>query len=106
MAKLKREEFIEKWEQKLSDLNDDVSIAFREDIADSILDEVEESEKENEEIARLTGEVERLSAELADSKKRYKDRFLQSAEIESKEEEISVEDEEPKEENIIDVKEI
>lgn len=100
MAKLNSKEFIEKWEEKLSIADDDLSIEFREDIADSI----NESE-DNSELEEAKAEIEKLKADLADSKQRYKDRFLTSDVYEENEEE-KVEDEEPKEEEIIDVKEI
>lgn len=99
MAKLTIKEFIEKWESKLAEADDDTTIEFREDVSDSV-------QGESEELAEAKATIEKLTADLADSKQRYKDRFLTSEEIVSKEEEIKAEDEEPKEEEIIDVKEI
>ena len=99
MAKLTAEEFIKKWtvEKGLS-LDDDTIIEMSEDVADSIV----VPEGENEEIATLKAENEKLSADYADLKERYKNRFLSSDEKIDEKEEI----EEPKEEEIIDVKEI
>lgn len=100
MAKLTAEEFIKKWTvEKGLALDDDTIIEMSEDVADSIV----VPEGESEEIATLKAENEKLSADYADLKERYKNRFLSSEEkIEEKEEEI----EEPKEEEIIDIKEI
>ena len=101
MAKLSSKEFIEKWEEKLSIADDDLSIEFREDIADSI-NESEDTSKLDE----ANAEIEKLKADLADSKQRYKDRFL-TAEINEEAVEVKAEDvEEPAEEKIIDVQEI
>lgn len=99
MAKLTAEEFIKKWtvEKGLS-LDDDTIIEMSEDVADSIV----VPDGESEEIATLKAENEKLSADYADLKERYKNRFLSSDEKIEEKEEI----EEPKEEEIIDVKEI
>ena len=101
MAKLSSKEFIEKWEEKLSIADDDLSIEFREDIADSI-NESEDTSKLDE----ANAEIEKLKADLADSKQRYKDRFLTAEIDEEAVEEKAEEVEEPAEEKIIDVQEI
>lgn len=103
MAKLTAEEFIKKWtvDKKVSE-DDDILIELMEDATDSIV----VSESENEEIAKLKEDNEKLAADYADLKERYKMRFLSSEIVEEKEEEKTEEDGEPKEEEVIDVKEI
>lgn len=101
MAKLTAEEFIKKWteDKKISE-DDDVIIEFMEDATDSI----QTSEGESEEVVKMRADYEKLSADYADLKERYKNRFLSSeVKIEEKEEE---KDEEPEEKEVIDVKEI
>lgn len=99
MAKLTAEEFIKKWTvEKGLALDDDTIIEMSEDVADSIV----VPDGESEEITKLKAENEKLSADYADLKERYKNRFLSSDEKIEEKEEI----EEPKEEDIIDVKEI
>ena len=100
MAKLTAEEFIKKYtvDKKISE-DDDVLIELMEDISDSIV----ENETESEEIAKLKADNEKLSADYADLKERYKNRFLSS---EVKVEEKTEEEGEPEEKEIIDVKEI
>lgn len=102
MAKLTAEEFIKKYtvDKKISE-DDDVLIELMEDISDSIV----ENETESEEIAKLKADNEKLSADYADLKERYKNRFL-SSEVEEKTEEKTEEEGEPEEKEIIDVKEI
>lgn len=102
MAKLTAEEFIKKWtvDKKVSE-DDDVLIELMEDATDSIV----VSETENEEVTKLKADNEKLMADYADLKERYKMRFLTS-EIDEKIEETKEEVEEPKEEVVIDVKEI
>lgn len=99
MAKLDSKEFISKWEAKLSIDDDDLAIEFREDVTDSVAGE-------SKELEEAKAEVEKLKADLADSKQRYKDRFL-TAEVNEEAEEVKDEEvEEPEEVEIIDVKEI
>lgn len=99
MAKLDSKEFISKWEEKLSIVDDDLAIEFREDVTDSVAGE-------SKELEEAKAEIEKLKADLADSKQRYKDRFL-TAEINEEAEEVKDEEvEEPEEVEIIDVKEI
>lgn len=101
MAKLTAEEFIKKWtvDKKVSE-DDDILIELMEDATDSIVT----SEGESEEVIKLREDNEKLSADYADLKERYKNRFLTSdIKIEEKEEE---KDEEPEEKELIDVKEI
>ena len=104
MAKLTADEFIKKWtvDKKVSE-DDDVLIELMEDATDSIV----VSDSESEEITKLKADNEKLSADYADLKERYKMRFLTSEldeKVEEKEEEV--EEEEPTEEEVIDVKEI
>ena len=103
MAKLTAEEFIKKYtvDKKISE-DDDVLIELMEDISDSIV----ENETESEEITKLKADNEKLAADYADLKERYKNRFLSSEiEVEEKTEEKE-EESEPEEKEIIDVKEI
>ena len=103
MAKLTAEEFIKKYtvDKKISE-DDDVLIELMEDISDSIV----ENETESEEITKLKADNEKLAADYADLKERYKNRFLSSeVEVEEKTEEKD-EDGEPEEKEVIDVKEI
>lgn len=103
MAKLTAEEFIKKYtvDKKISE-DDDVLIELMEDISDSVV----ENETESEEIAKLKADNEKLSADYADLKERYKNRFLSSeVEVEEKTEEKE-EESEPEEKEVIDVKEI
>lgn len=103
MAKLTAEEFIKKYtvDKKISE-DDDVLIELMEDISDSVV----ENETESEEITKLKADNEKLAADYADLKERYKNRFLSSdVEVEEKTEEKD-EDGEPEEKEVIDVKEI
>ena len=103
MAKLTAEEFIKKYtvDKKISE-DDDVLIELMEDISDSIV----ENETESEEITKLKADNEKLAADYADLKERYKNRFLSSeVEVEEKTEETE-EESEPEEKEVIDVKEI
>jgi len=103
MAKLTADEFIKKYtvDKKISE-DDDVLIELMEDISDSVV----ENETESEEITKLKADNEKLAADYADLKERYKNRFL-SSEVEVKEEtEEKKEDGEPEEKEVIDVKEI
>jgi hypothetical protein len=102
MAKLTAEEFIKKYtvDKKISE-DDDVLIELMEDISDSVV----ENETESEEITKLKADNEKLAADYADLKERYKNRFL-SSEVEEKTEEKTEEEGEPEEKEVIDVKEI
>lgn len=105
MAKLTAEEFIKKWtvDKKVSE-DDDVLIELMEDATDSIV----VSDSESAEIAQLKADNEKLSADYADLKERYKTRFLTAEFDEKIESEVKEEagEEEPAEEEVIDVKEI
>lgn len=109
MAKLTADEFIKKWtvDKKVSE-DDDILIELMEDATDSIV----VSEGDSEEVARLKADNEKLAADYADLKERYKSRFLTASFDEKMEEEVQseteteVSEEEPKEEEVIDVKEI
>lgn len=102
MAKLTGEEFIKKYtvDKKISE-DDDVLIELMEDISDSVV----ENETESEEITKLKADNEKLAADYADLKERYKNRFL-SSEVEVKEKTEEKDEGEPEEKEIIDVKEI
>lgn len=98
MAKLTAEEFIKKYtegEKKIND-DDDRLIELMEDVSDSV-----GVEGDSEEITKIKADYDKLSADYADLKDRYKNRFL-----DTKVEEKEVEIEEPEEKNIIDIKEI
>ena len=88
MAKLTKEEFIKKYNEKLTD-NSELAVELMEDITDSIdfdISELEEMKKKYDELLN-----------------RYKERFMNPEEVkeEIKEEVI----EEPKE-NVVDVEDI
>lgn len=98
MARLTAEEFIKKYtegEKKIND-DDDRLIELMEDVSDSV-----GVEGDSEEITKIKADYDKLSADYADLKDRYKNRFL-----DTKVEEKEVEIEEPEEKNIIDIKEI
>lgn len=101
MARLTAEEFIKKYtegEKKINE-DDDRLIELMEDASDSI----KVDDKESEEMQKIKADYSKLSADYSDLKDRYRNRFLDSkVEIQSKEVEI----EEPKEKEIIDIKEI
>ena len=105
MAKLTAEEFIKKWtvDKKVSE-DDDILIELMEDATDSIV----VSDSESAEIAQLKADNEKLYADYADLKERYKTRFLTAEFDEKIESEVKEEpaEEEPAEEEVIDVKEI
>ena len=89
MAKLTKEEFITKYNEKLAG-NDEVLIELMEDITDSIDSDI--------------SELEDMKKKYDDLLNRYKERFMSPEEVveEVKEEETAVVDEE----EVIDVKEI
>lgn len=82
---------------KINDLaiDDEIKISLLEDIADSIDGNVIEE----------NGELEELKIKYEALKEKYKERFLKAEDIEEKKED-ETEDEELKEEKVIDVKEI
>ena len=94
--KLSKEELIAKIDEKVMD--EDVKIELMEDITDSF-----EGEKESVDSER----VKELEEKLRVMTEKYKERFLKGDE-EKKEvaEEKEVDDEELKEEEVIDIKEI
>lgn len=101
MAKLTAEEFIKKWTvDKGLALDDDIIIEMSEDVADSMA----VSTGESEEVAALKADNEKLAADYADLKERYKNRFLSSDEKFEEKEETS--EDEPEEKEVIDIKEI
>ena len=78
MAKLTKEEFNTKYSEKITD-NDDLVIELMEDFSDSI------SEDEKAELDSLKEEIEKKDAEIVELKRKYKERFLDSAKTEEKE---------------------
>ena len=109
MSKLTSQEFIKKWiEEKELPFDDEVKIEMREDIADSINageDNSEEVAKLREDYAKMYADYGDLQVKYNDLKERYKARFLSE---ESEEEKTSdeLENEEPKEVNVIDIEEL
>ena len=109
MAKLTSQEFIKKWiEEKELPFDDDVKIEMREDVADSI----NVGEDNSEEVTKLREDYDKMSADYGDLqvkyddlKERYKARFL-SEEREEEKKSDELEDEEPKEVNVIDIEEL
>lgn len=94
MAKLSKDELLKKITEKITD--EDLVIELMEDISDSLDVSTEEEKKV------LEDKITELELKLEDLKTKYKERFLKGNELEEKEIEI----EEPKEEEVIDVKEI
>lgn len=94
MAKLTKEEFNTKYSEKITD-NDDLVIELMEDFSDSI-------SEEKVELDSLKEEIEKKEAEIAELKRKYKERFLDSAKTEEKE----VNEDNIEEKEIIDIKEI
>ena len=93
--KLSKEELKKKIDEKISD--EDVKIELLEDIEDSM--EVEDTSEKVEKTA-----YDEVVAERDEIKRKYKERFLNGTDEESKEKEDDTE--ELKEEDVIDVKEI
>lgn len=91
--KLSKEELKQKIDEKISD--EDLKIELLEDIEDS----VDVTEDETEKVEKTA--YDEVVAERDEIKRKYKERFLQG----NDKEEIK-EDEELKEEEVIDVKEI
>lgn len=93
--KLSKEELKKKIDEKISD--DDLKIELLEDIEDSI----DVSEDETEKVEKTA--YDEVVAERDEIKRKYKERFLKGEEVKEDAEE---DDEELKEEEVIDVKEI
>ena len=93
--KLNKEELKKKIDEKISD--DDLKIELLEDIEDSI----DVSENETEKVEKTA--YDEVVAERDEIKRKYKERFLKGEEVKEDTEE---DEEELKEEEIIDVKEI
>ena len=94
MAKLSKDELLKKITEKVTD--EDLVIELMEDISDSLDVSYEEEKKVLEE------KISDLELKLEDLKTKYKERFLKGEVIEEVKEEID----EPKEEEVIDIKEI
>lgn len=92
--KLNKEELKKKIDEKISD--DDLKIELLEDIEDSI----DVSEDETEKVEKTA--YDEVVAERDEIKRKYKERFLKGEEVK----EDAEDDEELKEEEVIDVKEI
>lgn len=93
--KLSKEELKKKINEKISD--DDLKIELLEDIEDSI----DVSEDETEKVEKTA--YDEVVAERDEIKRKYKERFLKGEEVK---EDAKEDDEELKEEEVIDVKEI
>lgn len=94
MAKLSKDELLKKITEKVTD--EDLVIELMEDISDSLDVSYEEEKKVLEE------KISDLELKLEDLKTKYKERFLKGEVIEEVKEEID----EPREEEVIDIKEI
>lgn len=94
MARLSKDELLKKITEKVTD--EDLVIELMEDISDSLDISYEEEKKV------LEDKINELELKLEDLKTKYKERFLKGDIVEEVKEEI----EEPKEEEVIDVKEI
>lgn len=94
MARLSKDELLKKITEKVTD--EDLVIELMEDISDSLDVSYEEEKKV------LEDKINELELKLEDLKTKYKERFLKGEVIEEEKDEI----EEPKEEEVIDVKEI
>lgn len=93
MAKLSKDELLKKITEKVTD--EDLVIELMEDISDSLDVSYEEEKKVLEE------KINDLELKLEDLKTKYKERFLKGEVIEEVKE-----IDEPKEEEVIDIKEI
>lgn len=91
MAKLTKEELIRKISEKVED--NELQVELMEDITDSFGEEID------------TSELEELKTKYDDLMEKYRSRFLDVKEVKEELEE-KTEDEEMKEEEVIDVKEI
>lgn len=94
MARLSKDELLKKITEKVTD--EDLVIELMEDISDSLDVSYEEEKKV------LEDKINELELKLEDLKTKYKERFLKGEVIEEVKDEI----EEPKEEEVIDVKDI
>ena len=94
MAKLTKEELIQKISEKVSDA--EVQVELMEDITDSFGEEVDNTE------------LEELKVKYEELMNKYRDRFLEVKEVKEEIEEAqdSSESEELKEEEVIDIQEI
>lgn len=92
--KLSKEDLKKKIDEKISD--EDLKIELLEDIEDSI----DVSENETEKVDKTA--YDEVVAERDEIKRKYKERFLKGEEVK----EDTEDDEELKEEEVIDVKEI
>ena len=93
MAKLSKDELLKKITERVTD--EDLVIELMEDISDSLDVSFEDEKKVLEE------KISDLESKLEDLKTKYKERFLQGDIVEKE-----IEIEEPKEEEVIDIKEI
>lgn len=93
--KLSKEEMKKKIDEKITD--EDLKIELLEDVEDSF----EVSEDETEKVEKTA--FDEVVAERDEIKRKYKERFLKGEEVKEDAEE---DDEELKEEDVIDVKEI
>ena len=99
MAKLSKDELIEKYSSKFEE-NSDEKIAFLEDVSDSI-----EPADNSEEIKAKDAEIERLKSDNEALKEKYIQRFMGDVSEETKKiDEDKSED--LKEKEVIDIKEI
>ena len=89
MAKLTKDEFIKKYNEKLAD-NNELAVELMEDITDSIESDI--------------SELEEMKKKYDDLLNRYKERFMSSEEVVEEVKEETTE--EVDEEEVIDVKEI
>ena len=78
------------------EIDDDVKISLMEDITDSI------SKDESEELATLKSELDKAKEDYEFLKEKYKSRFFEAVSTD----EETKDDEELKEEEVIDIKEI
>ena len=99
MAEISKKDLKEKVDKL--DISEDNKIELFEDIDDSIKEETEEKVLKSEYDA-IVLERDNIKKELEDVKRKYKERFLSGEEVKA----LNTEDEELKEEKIIDVKEI
>lgn len=93
--KLNKEDLKKKIDERISD--DDLKIELLEDIEDSI----DVTEDETEKVEKTA--YDEVVAERDEIKRKYKERFLKGEEVK---EDAKEDDEELKEEEVIDVKEI
>ena len=102
MAKLTKQEFIEKYKDKIED--QELSIELIEDISDSMSEDAVDAESIKTELEAAKASAEEYKAKYDDLAEKYKARFLSSEEVieEKTEEKID----EPEEEKLIDIKEI